>query len=141
MSFQPSDYAILATSLFGVVVGLFIGFSGALAFLCGAIAAGAFATIAFPFLAGEIANVWVRGILVGVAALLVFGLVRLIVRKLVHGLLAQPGDAIFGALISALSGGIVALSVVWLLGVVTGSSTFDSALLQQVLGYVGGVAP
>lgn len=140
MSFLSPDYAIVAITLFGAVVGLFIGFSGALAFLLGAIAAGALATFAFPLLSGEIANIWMRGILVGLAALLAFGLVRLVVRKFVHGLLAQPGDAIFGAIVSALSGAIVALSVVWLLGVVTGSSAFESNLLKEVIGFVGGVA-
>lgn len=140
MTFLSSDYAIVAITLAGAVVGLFTGFSGALAFLCGTIAAGALASFAFPALSGEIANVWVRGILVGLAALLAFGLVRLAVRKLVHNLLAQPGDAIFGSLASALSGAVVALSVVWLLGVLTGSSAFESNLLKEVIGFVGGVA-
>ena len=37
-----------------------------------------------------------RAALTLVAALVAFGLVRLIVKKMVNGLLAQPADALFG---------------------------------------------
>ena len=137
MELLAPDYAALAVTLAGAVIGLFIGFSGALAFLCGSVAAAALGCFAFPALAGEIANVWVRGLAVGLASLLAFGLVRLVVKKIVHGILAQPGDAIFGSLIAAVSGFAVALSVVWLLGVVTGSPVFESMLIQKVLACVG----
>ena len=116
---------------------IFIGFSGALAFLCGAAASAAAGTFAFPLLATEIANVWARGAVVGLGGLLVFGLVRLIVKKLVHGLVAQPGDAIFGSLTAAASSFAVVLAVVWLLATLTGEPVFTSALLKKVLACVG----
>ena len=137
MELTGADYVVLAVTLGGAIIGLFIGFSGALAFLCGTAAAAAAGTFAFPMLASEIANVWVRGAAVGLGGLIVFGLVRLIVKKLVHGLVAQPGDAIFGSLTAAVSSFAVASSVVWLLGTLTGEPAFTSALLQKVLAYVG----
>lgn len=137
MELTGADYVVLAVTLGGAVIGLFIGFSGALAFLCGAAASAAAGTFAFPLLAAEIANVWARGAVVGLGGLLVFGLVRLIVRKLVHGLVAQPGDAIFGSLTAAASSFAMVLAVVWLLGTLTGEPAFTSALLQKVLAYVG----
>ena len=137
MALTGADYAVLAVTLGGAVIGLFIGFSGALAFLCGTAAAAAAGTFAFPLLAAEIANVWARGAVVGLGGLLVFGLVRLIVKKLVHGLVAQPGDAIFGSLTAAASSFAMVLAVVWLLGTLTGEPAFTSALLQKVLAYVG----
>ena len=137
MELTGADYAVLAVTLGGAVIGLFIGFSGALAFLCGTAAAAAAGTFAFPMLASEIANVWARGAAVGLGGLLVFGLVRLVVKKLVHGLVAQPGDAIFGSLVAAVSSCSVAMAVVWLLGTLTGEPTFSSALLQKVLACVG----
>ena len=137
MELTGADCAVLAVTLGGAVIGLFIGFSGALAFLCGAAASAAAGTFAFPLLATEIANVWARGAVVGLGGLLVFGLVRLIVKKLVHGLVAQPGDAIFGSLTAAASSFAVVLAVVWLLGTLTGEPLFSSALLQKVLASVG----
>ena len=50
---------------------------------------------------------WQRAGGVLVATLLAFGLVRLIVKKLVNGLLAQPSDAIFGFLIGSALGAAV----------------------------------
>ena len=105
--------------------------------IIGTAAAAAAGTFAFPMLASEIANVWVRGAAVGLGGLIIFGLVRLIVKKLVHGLVAQPGDAIFGSLTAAVSSFAVASSVVWLLGTLTGEWAFASSLLQKVLACVG----
>ena len=42
-----------------------------------------------------------RGAATLVAALLAFGLVRLVVKRLVNGLLAQPSDALFGFAVGA----------------------------------------
>ena len=47
---------------------------------------------------------WQRAGGVLVATLLAFGIVRMIVKKLVNGLLAQPSDAILGFLIGAALG-------------------------------------
>lgn len=137
MELLTADYVALIIALAGAVIGLFIGFSGALAFLCGSCVAGALATFAFPALAQEIANVWARGIAVGIAALIAFGLVRFLVRKLVHGLLAQPGDAIFGSIVAAVTSFGVALAIIALLGLVTNSELFESTLLKRLVGLIG----
>ena len=61
-------------------------------------------------------HVWGRVVAVLALGLVVFGLVRLVVRKLVAGLLAQPADAIFGFLTGAVTGFALAGLAVTLLG-------------------------
>ena len=48
-----------------------------------------------------------------VASLFAFGIVRLAVKKLVNGLLAQPTDAIFGMLVGAAGGSLLAVGWAW----------------------------
>ena len=66
-----------------------------------------------------------------VATLLAFGLVRLIVKKLVNGLLAQPTDALFGMLIGAGLG--VLLLIAWAR---SGLYLEYSALARECSAYV-----
>ena len=66
------------------------------------------------------------------AALLAFGIARLIVKKTVKDLLAQPADAIFGALTSAVAGFAAALAAAYGLENILGVAV-DSALLGEVL--------
>lgn len=100
-SFQPADYALCALALVLTLLGLFRGFSGSLAFVAALAAASAAALFGWTFSASLTEVVWQRGAGVLVATLLVYGLVRLVVKKLVNGLLAQPSDAIFGGLLGA----------------------------------------
>lgn len=138
MELTIPDYAILAMTVGGAVIGLFIGVSGALAFLAGAVAAGAAGCFAWPLSADFINAVWLRGIAVGVASLLVFGIVRWLVKKFVHGLVAQPGDALLGSFLSALTGAVVSLGVVWGLGYFfPDSPELASVFLERVLVLVG----
>jgi len=138
MDLTIPDYAILAVTLGAAVVGLFVGFSGALAFLSGLIASGFAGFFAWPLSANFIASVWVRGLAVGVGALLVFGLVRYLVKKFVHGLVAQPGDALLGMLVAALAGFAVTLTVIWGLGTMwPNNPELTSTLLEKVLVRVG----
>ena len=65
------------------------------------------------------------------ATLLGFGLVRLIVKRLVNGLLAQPTDAIFGFVIGAAFG--AALLVGW---AYSGFHLEYSNLATQVAAYL-----
>ena len=48
MDLAPSDYVILALAAGGALTGLFIGFSGALAFLAGSVGATFAARIGWP---------------------------------------------------------------------------------------------
>ena len=57
--------------------------------------------------------------------------------KTVKVALAQPGDSIFGALAAGLSGFAVGLGVVWLAQFIGLPGAEGSALLSEVLGYVG----
>lgn len=98
MEAGPVEYAILAATLAAAVLGLFIGFSGSLAFLAGSVAASVTARLGWVASLGFLPNAWSRGVAVAAASILSFGIVRWIVRKMVHGLVAQPGDAIFGAI-------------------------------------------
>ena len=109
--FLPADYILCGLTLVLAVTGLFRGFSGTLAFVlatASAILAGMFG---WTYSESFTPVVWMRvaGTLVG--TLLVFGLVRMIVKKLVNGLLAQPSDALLGLLLGVGFG--AALLVAW----------------------------
>lgn len=137
MTLELADYIILSITVITAVFGLFIGFSGTLAFLSGALAAVACGFLAWGPSADLILNSGLRALAVGIASLLVFGLVRFVVKKCVHGLVAQPGDAIFGALTSALSGALVSLGVVGLLFLSLGCEAARSGLLEKALNLLG----
>ena len=109
--FLPADYALCGLTVVMAVLGLFRGFSGTLGFVLGAIAALVTASFGWTYSASLTTVMWQRGTGVLVATLLAFGLVRLIVKKLVNGLLAQPSDAVFGFLIGAALG--VLILVAW----------------------------
>lgn len=107
------DYIILTMTLCGVIVGLFIGLSGAVAFLVGSVAAGFAGRLGWPLSAHLFEAGWSRMLAVIVFTLVVFWIVRLLVRKTVHGAVAQPGDSIFGALVAGFSAFAVALAALW----------------------------
>lgn len=111
--FQPADYILCGITVVMTVLGLFRGFSGTLAFVLAAIAAVFTAMFGWPYSATLTPVMWMRGAGVLVATLLAFGFVRLVVKKLVNGLLAQPSDALLGALTGASLG--VLLLVGWAL--------------------------
>ena len=136
LPFTILDYIVLTITLASTILGLFIGFSGAVAFFCGLASAAVAAKMGWAFSAGYLAADWSRALATLVITLLAFGLVRTIIRKCVHVLLAQPADAIFGALAALISGASVSLACLWGLnyfGLVTG----DSILLAEVTRLVG----
>ena len=97
--FLPADYVLCGLTIVMAVLGLFRGFSGTLGFAVGACAAFFAATFGWTLSADFTEVLWMRGAGVLVVTLLVFGFVRLVVKKLVNGLLAQPTDALAGALV------------------------------------------
>lgn len=131
MQLLPADYGVACLTLVLAVTGLFRGFSGTLAFLL----ATAIAVLAAGFgwsWSGTVSDVvWLRAAGVLVAALLVFGLVRLVVTKLVKGLLAQPADAVFGLLTGALAGAAIVVGWAW-----SGMYLEYSALAREAAAYV-----
>ena len=128
---QIADYALCGLVLVMAVTGLFRGFSGTIAFALASVAAAAVGSFGWSWSATLTDVAWQRGAGVLVATLLAFGLVRLIVKKLVNGLLAQPSDAILGALVGAALG--VTVVVVWAW---SGIYPEYSALVRTVASYV-----
>ena len=129
--FQPADYALCGITIVMAVLGLFRGFSGTLGFAIGAVVAAFTASFGWTYSASLADVAWQRGAGTLVATLLAFGIVRLIVKKLVNGLLAQPTDAIFGLLVGA------ALGVLVLVGwAYSGAYLEYSTLAREVSAYV-----
>ena len=129
--FLAADYAICGITVVMAVLGLFRGFSGTLGFVLGVVAATFAASFGWVYSASFTDVAWQRGAGVLVVTLLVFGVVRLIVKKLVNGLLAQPSDAIFGFLVGAALG--VLILVVWAF---SGTYLEYSTLVREVSAYV-----
>ena len=130
-NFLPADYAICGITVVMAVLGLFRGFSGTLGFVLGVIVAAVTGSFGWTYSLSFTAVTWQRGAGVLVVALLAFGLVRLIVKKLVNGLLAQPSDAIFGALIGVALGALIL--VVW---AYSGAYLEYSHLAKEAAAYV-----
>ena len=138
MQFATVDYVILAATLVAAVFGLFGGFSGALAFLAGVAAAAASVRFGWGALESRIGSPWLLGLAALAMALVAFGIARLIVKKTVHKMLAQPGDAIFGFLVSAISGFALSVSAVYALNRLgLWESGEESLILNVVLSFVG----
>ena len=137
MTLAPPDYVVLALAAGGVVTGLFVGLSGALAFFSGCIAASFVATFGWHFFASFISSGLARGLAVALASLVAFWIARAIVRKTVKVALAQPGDSILGALAAGVSGFAVGIGVVWLAQFLGIPGADGSSLLSEVIGYVG----
>ena len=116
MSLCTADYVILSASGIAGVVGLFIGFSGALAFLAATGVSSLAGKLAWTLGADYFANNWARGLAALVVTILAFGLVRWGVRRTVNGLLRQPADSIFGFLVAAVTGGAITMLAVYLAG-------------------------
>ena len=95
----PADIAILVAALLMALLGIFKGFSGTLALIAGTISAGAVSTFGWAKSAQYLASMSLRVVAILVVSLLVFGIVRIIVKKTVNGLLAQPADSIFGFIV------------------------------------------
>ena len=131
MQFMPADYAIGGLALVLAVTGIFRGLSGTLAFLLATAAATLSAGFGWDFSRSFSDAAWVRAAGTLVAALLAFGFVRLVVKRLVNGLLAQPADAVFGFLAGALAGAAVAVAWGW-----SGMYLEYSALAREVSAYV-----
>jgi uncharacterized membrane protein required for colicin V production len=135
MALGSSDYVILGVSLAAAILGMFGGFSGALAFLAGVGAAVATIRYGWNLLEARIEAPWALALAALVCALLVFGIARLIVKKTVKNILAQPADAIFGALIAAVTGFAAALAGAYAMENLL-EVPVNSQILSEVLGLV-----
>jgi len=111
--FFPADYVIGIATLAAGVLGIFGGFSGALAFGAGLVSAGVGGKFAHRLLVDFFSAEWAVLLATLIVALLAFGLARLVVKRVVKGLLAQPADAIFGSLVAALTGAALSILVIY----------------------------
>ena len=107
MDLLPADYALCGLTLTMAVLGLFRGLSGTLAFVIAMVAAAFVGFSGWNWSVRFTEVVWMRAAGTLVAVLLGFGIVRLIVKKLVNGLLSQPSDAIFGFVTGAFFGALI----------------------------------
>lgn len=130
--FQPADYVIAVLAVVFSVMGLFRGFSGMLAFALASVAAISVGSLAWNFSETYFEVLWARGLAVLLAVLFAFWIVRVLVRKLVNGLLAQPADSIFGFLSGLILGAL--LPVGWAF---SGLFLEYSHLASEVARYVG----
>ena len=131
MQLLIADYAIGAIAVALAVLGLIRGLSGSLAFAAASAMAVCAGSFGWEYTAAFTAVTWQRVCAELVATLLVFALVRIVVRRLVNGLLDQPADAIFGFLAGL---GIAALLVfAWAR---SGLFVEYSRLVQEVASYV-----
>lgn len=131
MELQTADYVLGGFAIAMAVLGLFRGLSGTLAFFAAAAAASVGGSACWAASASVTQVVWQRGALTLVGGLLVFGAVRIVCKKLVNGLLAQPADALFG-LVLGLAFGLLPI-VVW---AYTGLYPGYSNIVQEAARYV-----
>lgn len=106
-SIEIADYVLLALSCFFVILGVFRGVSGFFSLVSGSIVSFASSVFLWPVICGRFASPWVRAALVILAALVVFGLVRVVVGRIVSRLLSQPADSIFGLVLGAALGALL----------------------------------
>ena len=131
MELLPADYALCAIAVVMAVTGLFRGFSGSLAFVAAFAAAVFAAAFGWTCSASFTAVAWQRVAGVALATLLTFGIVRIVVKKIVNGILSQPSDAIFGMLTGLVMALMLVLAWAW-----SGIFVEYSRLVQGVAAYV-----
>ena len=128
----PMDWVLAGFVLSMAVMGLFRGFSGTLAFMAAIAVASVAGFKAWELAPNWLGQLWMCGAATLIVVLIVFGIVRLIVKKIVNGILAQPSDAIFGFVAGAVAGLVVIF--VW---AKTGLYTEYSNIVTEVAARVG----
>jgi len=131
MTLQTADYVLCGLAIAAAVTGLFRGFSGTLAFALASAAAAAAGSFGWASSAEMSYSVWIRAGGVLVVALLVFGIVRYVIKKIVNKLLSQPADALLGAI----AGVAICLAAVMALACL-GLFHEYSAIIRAVAEYV-----
>lgn len=109
--FQLADYVLGGLAVAFALLGLFRGFSGTLGAMAGAVVAAVAGSLCWRFSSEFVVAAWLRALATLVMALLGFGLARLVVKKIVNRLLAQPTDSILGMAVGAALG--VSIAIGW----------------------------
>ncbi|MCR5413945.1 MAG: CvpA family protein [Kiritimatiellae bacterium] len=89
------------------ILGLIRGFSGIFAFLCGTATGAAAVVWAWPTLLGGFDQVWVKALLATAAFIVIFGIVRMVVKAIAAKLLDTPADRLFGVCFGLLCGALL----------------------------------
>ena len=130
-----ADYVIMSVSVIAGIAGLFIGFSGTMAFCAATIVSALAGKLAWAMSADYLATNWTRGLATVIATLLIFGLVRWGVRRIVNGLLRQPADSIFGFLVGAITGIVLSTIVVYLINFAQ-IAEIQSVFVSEAMSFV-----
>ena len=92
MQLQVADYIYLVAAAFFVIAGLFRGLSGFFAFVAALVASAAL----WPVICLKFGDVFLRSAVTAVGAILVFGIVRFVVKFVLRKIISQPSDSIVG---------------------------------------------
>lgn len=92
------DWVFLAVAILFSVTGAFRGLSGTIAFVAAFLAALASYFCFWPLSADFIVSVPLRAVAVFAVLLVIFGIVRLVLKRTINVLIAQPSDSVFGFL-------------------------------------------
>ena len=153
-AFTTLDWVLVVLSIASTVLGLFLGFAGQIATVAGfgaAAAAGYFlfgTALECAMLAGFSAGTaTIPGVVVDlVFALLVFGLVRLVVKRFVAGCLGGLANALLGAVVGlavacAGTGLLAGVGTSWTDAEGKNPFAENSVLIRHVAGWTRGHAP
>jgi len=135
MTWFFADYVLLSVAAIAGIIGLFMGFSGALAFLAAAVVSALAGRFGWAIVGEYFTTTWSCALATIILVLLVFGLVRWLVRKVVGGLLRQPADAIFGFLTAAVTGFGLGLIAIYLLKFFQ-LAEIQSTFVTEAMGFV-----
>lgn len=133
MELLTADYILCGLGIVLALTGLFRGFSGTLAFLVALAAASAVGSFGWSWSEQLTSVAWQRAAGTLVATILAFGIVRMVVKKTVNGLLAQPTDALLGLALGVLTGALIASAWAYS-GYHVEWSAIASALRDQLFG-------
>lgn len=107
MELLPADYVVGGLVVVMAVLGLFRGASGTLAFFVACVCAALTVSLCWPLSESVTPVTWMRVAGTLLVTLIAFGVVRMLVKRFVNGLLAQPTDAILGFVMGAIMGALV----------------------------------
>lgn len=96
MQLQVADYIYLVAAAFFVIAGLFRGLSGFFAFVAALVASAALSFYFWPVICLKFGDVFLRSAVTAVGAILVFGIVRFVVKFVLRKIISQPSDSIVG---------------------------------------------
>ena len=133
MQLQVADYVFLLAATLFVIAGLFRGLSGFFAFVAALVASTVVSISLWPLICLSFADVFVRGAVAAVGAIIVFGIVRFLVKFILRKIISQPSDSIVGMVFALLLS--VALLYVASASAIVREHSALSTLLSHHLGH------